>query len=444
MKFHFAVLTLLFLAKHSCAQNIVYTMPAEHTMHEGTWLQWPHNHLYGPWYIEDLEPTFLQMTEALIVGEKVHIILYDENELDYITALFDDENIPTTNIDFYLHENNDCWVRDNGPIFVFDEEENLTTLDWGFNGWGGEHPYQLCDPIPALIAADIEVPVVDLSAVVLEGGAVEVDGNGTFLATKSSIINDDRNPNLTQGQIENYLTENLGVTNFIWLEGVEGLEVTDMHIDGFARFHEGNTIVTMSDDDLAYWEVPSDDITTLFTATNVDGEGFNFVLLPLTQNNVVTTWNESVQFRGSYVNYYIGNTVVLVPTYNDPMDAVAMDIIQDIFPTRTVVGVDCRNLFYGGGMVHCVTQQQPFSAGFNTVFESEDGSDKQIQIFPNPCESFMQLQGAVPNSEYEIFDTTGRLIVRSNLYNTAIDVRLLESGCYLLKNGNSVSSFIKL
>jgi len=433
MKYNFIFFALLFgFSSTLQAQEIQYTMPEESALHEGTWLQWPHNHLYGPWYRDDLKETWLQMTEALIQGENLHIIAYDEIELDYITGLLADEEISTTNIDFYIHETNDCWIRDNGPIFVFDESDQLTILNWGFNGWGGEYPYNLCDLIPAAIASEIAVPLVDLSAMILEGGAVEVDGNGTFMATKSSIINDDRNPALTQTDIENYLTTYLGITNFLWLEGVEGLDITDMHIDGFAKFHEGNTIITMDSTSLAYWDVPASDITTLFNATNADGVNFEFVFLPLTQNDVVTTWGDNVQFKGSYVNYYIGNTVVLVPTYDDPNDEVAIAMIQEIFPTRTAVGVDCRNLFWGGGMVHCVTQQQPFSESFNAILESTDEGFMLMQNFPNPCSHTTKIAFHLSKTSditIDVVDAMGQGVDSQSRKNVTAGEHAIEFDC---------------
>lgn len=192
-----------------------------------------------------------------------------------------------------------------------------------------------------------------------EGGAVEIDGNGTLLATKSAILNDNRNPDMTQAEAEELFTKYLGVTNFIWLNGVEGLDLTDMHIDGFAKFANKNTIVTMSNADLLYWEVPQADVTKLYAAKNKNGMAYNFVKLPLTRNNVKTTYGKNLGYKGSYINYYIANSKVLVPIYNDPNDAVAIKMIQNLYPTRTAVGIDCRNLFANGGMVHCVTQQQP-------------------------------------------------------------------------------------
>jgi agmatine deiminase len=179
------------------------------------------------------------------------------------------------------------------------------------------------------------------------------------MACKSSILNKNRNNGMTQAQAEAIFTKYLGVTNFIWLDGVAGLEITDQHIDGFARFGNATTIVTMEQADLLDFQVQQSDIDKLYAAKNKSGAAYTFLKIPLSKNNVVTTYGKNLGYKGSYINYYIANGKVLVPNYNDPNDAVANAKIQTLYPTRTVVGIDVRNLYENGGMIHCVTQQQP-------------------------------------------------------------------------------------
>jgi agmatine deiminase len=342
------------------ASNILYTMPDESEQHEGTWLQWPHQFQYGNTYRNRLDATWVAMTKALVVGEKVHIVAFNTTEKSRITNLLNKAGVPLTNIEFKIYETDDVWARDNGPIYVRDKNGQLMIEDWGFNGWGEKAEYSLCDAIPTKIAADQNRPKIDLNEVMInEGGAIEIDANGTLLATKSAILNNNRNPNMTQTEAEEIFTKYLGVTNFIWLEGVAGLEITDMHIDGFAKFANKNTLVTMSKNDLLYWQVPKADADKLYAAKNRNNVAYNIVQLPLTKNNVVTAYSKNLGYKGSYANYYIANTTVLVPNYNDPNDAIANQIIQKLYPTRTVIGIDVRNLYANGGMIHCVTQQQP-------------------------------------------------------------------------------------
>lgn len=263
-------------------------------------------------------------------------------------------------IDFYLFKTNDVWVRDNGPVYVRDKAGVLAIEGWGFNGWGGKEAYNYDDLIPQEVASAEKMPFVELDKrMILEDGAVKLDGKGALMATRSSILNSKRDPGMTQKEAVILFTAYLGATHFIWLDGVSGLDITDMHIDGFARFGEDNTIVRMSRRDLGEWELPEKDINTLYNALNMQGLPYKYVTLPLTKSNVVTTYGEDLGYKGSYVNYYIANDKVLVPNYNDPNDPVANNLIQALYPGRKVVGIDVRNLYANGGMIHCVTQQHP-------------------------------------------------------------------------------------
>lgn len=392
------------------AQTVQYTMPEETAEHEGTWLQWPHNDLYGPWYIDDVELTFVGMTHALQSGERVHIIAKDSTELSRIINVLNNASVPMSNIDFYVHTTDDVWSRDNGPMFVYDQNDNLSIIDWGFNGWGMDTPYSNCDVIPESVGVDLGLPVVDLNGVVLEGGAIEHDGNGTMIATRSSITHTSRNPALSEAQIEDSITTYIGITQFIWLDGVYGLEITDMHIDGFVKFANDSTIVTMDSTDLLSWDVSGSDINTLYNATNISGTAYNYIILPLTQNNVITTYNDDLGYKGSYVNYYIGNDVVLMPTYNDPMDASALAILQGVYPNRTIVGIDVRNLYAYGGMIHCITQQQPVdlnSIGLNEL------DLNQFHFYPNPSEDYTIIEYSIDANHLvtiEICNSLGQLV----------------------------------
>jgi len=355
-------------AEPTTTTEILYTMPEESENHEGTWLQWPHQYQYGIAYRNGLDATWISMTQALVTSEKVHIIAYNQTEKDRIIALLNTASVPLTNVDFKIYKTDDVWVRDNGPIYVKDKNNNLVIQDWGFNGWGNKIDDQTglliqsanCNLIPSKVATDQGKTVVDINSIMTnEGGSVVMDGNGTLMACKSSILNTNRNPGMTQAQAEAIFTKYLGQTNFIWLDGQAGLDVTDQHIDGFAIFGNQNTIVTMEQNELFDYDVKQSDINKLYAAKKKDGAAYTFLKVPLTQNNVVTTNGTNLGYKGSYVNYYIANNKVLVPNYNDPNDAVANGIIQTLYPTRTVVGIDVRNLYENGGMIHCVTQQQP-------------------------------------------------------------------------------------
>lgn len=350
------------------AVEIMYTMPKESELHEGTWLQWPHHYQYGIEYRNSLDATWVLITKELVSSENVHIIAYNQIEKNRIISLLTAANVLLENVDFKLYETDDTWIRDNGPIYVRDKNKNLIIEDWGFNGWGNKIDdlsgrliqSDKCDAIPLKIALDQKREKIDLNSVMInEGGSIEIDGNGTLMACKSSILNDNRNPGMTQKQAEVVFKKYLGVTNFIWLDGQKGVDITDQHIDGFARFGNSHTIVTMEKNDLLNYGIQQSDIDKLYSAKNKNNKSYNFLKVPLTKNNVINADKKNLGYKGSYINYYIANTKILVPNYNDPNDAVANAIIQTLYPKRDVVGIDVRNLYENGGMIHCVTQQQP-------------------------------------------------------------------------------------
>ncbi len=422
-----------------------YQMPHENELHEGTWLQWPHQYEYGLAYRNSLDDTWVAMTQSLVGGEKVHIIAYDNAEKDRIISMLSNVSVPLNNVDFFIFQTNDVWIRDNGPIFVRDNIGNLLVEDWGFNGWGGKYNYNLCDPIPSSIGAAISMPVVHLDSIMTnEGGAVELDGNGVLLACRSSIIsqspsNSVRNPGMTQSQAESIFAQYLGVTKFIWLDGNVGdpIDVTDFHIDGIAKFLNDDTLVTMNNADLTYWGTSALDISALYEASNVNSNVYTKIYLPLTQNNVVTTTGNNLGYKGSYVNYYVANNVVMVPNYNDPNDVVANGIIQSLYPNRTVVGLDCRNLYEWGGMIHCVTQQQPLS----TVTGLDDNIKTEIKVvqnFPNPFSETTTINITLDKGADVyvcIYNSIGQIVLRQEKPNLSAGQHSFKINAENLPNG---------
>lgn len=341
-----------------------YHFPEESSLHEGTWLQWPHQYQHGITYRNRVEQTWIDMTRELRKNENVHIIAYDETEKQRILKLLQKAKVPLTNIDFKVHKTDDVWVRDNGPIFVKDQNGKLLIVDWGFNGWGEKFDFENCDQIPSKIAKDLGVKAIDLNEeMVNEGGSVETDGNGVLMACKSSVISQKkdatRTKGITQEEAEELFENYYGVSKVIWLDGVVGLDVTDFHIDGFMKFVNHNTMLTMKEDDLLEMGMSEKDVKMLYSATNVDGKEYKKVYVPATKNKVKTAYGNQLEEYGSYVNFYVANGVVLVPNYGDVNDKIANAIIQKQYPKRKVIGIDVRNLYENGGMIHCVTQQQP-------------------------------------------------------------------------------------
>jgi agmatine deiminase len=419
------------LSNNLFAQN--YSMPHENDEHEGTWLQWPHQYEYGVAYRNSLDATWVAMTDALVDHENVHIIAYNSTEQIRITNLLNTAAIPLTNIDFFIHKTNDVWVRDNGPIFVKDASGNLNIEDWGFNGWGGDYDYDFCDPIPTSVGIDISLPVINLNnTMTIEGGSFELDGSGVFMATKTSIltqVNSNgalaiRNPGMTQAQAETLLTQYIGATKFIWLDGFLGTDdITDAHIDGFVKFVDEDIMVTMSNSDLTYWGLSASDRNLIMNASNALNQTYTKTFLPLTQNNVINTSSFNLGYKGSYVNYYVANNVILVPNYNDPNDAVANGIIQNLYPGRVAVGIDVRNLYEYGGMVHCVTQQQPLASVTNEINDFNDFDFELEQNFPNPSDKNTIISFSISDYAHcsiEIYNSIGQLVLTVTDQNLSV------------------------
>ncbi|MCT4121662.1 agmatine deiminase family protein [Elizabethkingia anophelis] len=363
------LLTIFVFLSFQFFMTQTYHFPEESAPHEGTWLQWPHHHQHGITYRNRVEKTWIDMTKALQTNEKVHIIAYDEPEKERIIVILQKSGVSLKNVDFKIYPTDDVWVRDNGPLFVKDKNNNILIEDWGFNAWGEKFDFENCDAVPSQIGRDLGIKVINLNdEMVNEGGSVETDGRGVLMACKSSVISQKkgsiRNKDITQKEAEDYFKKYYGVSKVIWLEGVTGLDITDMHIDGFMKFINSSTMLTMEKDDLLDMGLSEKDANTLYAATNAKGEQYKKVYVPATKNNVKTAYGKQLDYKGSYVNYYVANGVVLVPNYGDVNDEVANKIIQKQYPDRKVIGIDVRNLYENGGMVHCVTQQQP--AG-NTV-----------------------------------------------------------------------------
>jgi hypothetical protein len=261
------------------------------------------------------------------------------------------------------------------------------------------------------------------------------------------VTHPSRNPDLSESEIEDYLNTYMGLTNFIWLDGVYGSDITDMHIDGFVKFAGNNTIVTMDSIDLDYWYVADWEMEAIYGANNSEGEPFEIVMLPLTQNDVVTKYGLDLGYKGSYVNYYIANEVVLVPTYNEPNETIALNILATFHAESEVIGIDVRNIYAYGGMVHCLTQQQPAYA--QPLHRSDlIKVEKLPKVYPNPFSNQITIELSEDLHEglsVVVYTLLGESVLQKNFKASTnypiIDVSSLNVGLYVLKivqSGNVV------
>jgi agmatine deiminase len=338
-----------------------YRMPAEWEPHRGTWLSWPHKEASWPGKFGPVPAIFARMVRHLADHEEVHInVAGPEMEQD-VRRLMADTGADSGNVFFHYHPTNDAWCRDHGPIFLQRDAGpgDEVIVDWNFNAWGGKYPpFDLDDVIPTRIGVELGIPVVH-PGIVMEGGSIEVNGRGTLLTTEACLLNRNRNPQLEQPAIEEYLRSYFGVSHILWLgDGIVG-DDTDGHVDDLTRFVDPTTVVTVVEDDPAdpNYEPLQANLERLNRMTDQDGRPLRVLTLPMPR----PLYHDGQRLPASYANFYIANGIVLLPAYDPERDEQARSTLQSLFPTREVIGIDCTDLVWGFGAFHCVTQQWPAS-----------------------------------------------------------------------------------
>jgi agmatine deiminase len=337
-----------------------FFMPAEWEPHSSTWLAWPHNE--DTWNSIDLyhvEIIYIEIIRNLINGENINILINDETTKSKITSLFISKRINIKKIHFHIILTNDAWIRDFGPNFIVRKSSDgrqIAINCWQFNSWGQKYAWKNDNEACDKIARESNLPWFD-PRIILEGGSIDVNGKGSCLTTTSCLLNSNRNNGLSKIEMEEYLISYLGTENIIWLDGTLKGDDTDGHVDNLARFVNPKTIVYISEEDTNdenYHEIKAME-KSLKKATDQDGR--SFILIPLPMPRAIRENN--FRFPASYANFYIGNKTVLVPTFSDPKDMVAQEILQECYPKKKIVPIDSRILVKGQGGVHCLTQQQP-------------------------------------------------------------------------------------
>lgn len=333
-----------------------YRMPAEWESHAATWLSWPRREgISFPDSYDRVLPVLRAMVEALLESEPVNINICNRAHEAEARAVLGD--LPGERLTFHLIPTNEPWCRDHGPIFLTRElEPRVAVVDWDYNAWGGKYPpCDLDDLVPTCVAAELKLPVY-YPKMVLEGGSIEVNGTGALLTTESCLLNPNRNPQLTRAQIEERLRDFLGVQEILWLgDGIEG-DDTDGHIDDLTRFVAERTVITVVEQDESDANhAPLEANLERLRRLTIGGKPLEIMTLPMPARIV----RQDLRLPASYANFYVANRSVLLPTFADPNDAVAVSVLQHAFPSRQVIPIDCRELIWGLGAFHCLTQQQP-------------------------------------------------------------------------------------
>ena len=335
-----------------------YRQPAEWAPHEATWLSWPHNRDSWPGVFEGVEPAMVDFVRALAACEPVYINVLDADHERHVRRLLAAAVAPER-LRLYRFPTNDAWARDHGAIFVTrpTAKEPRLAVDFDYNAWGGKYPpFDLDREVGRQMAEALGVPRYAKPGVVLEGGSIEVNGEGALLTTEQCLLNPNRNPKLTRADIEAMLRDCFGVREILWVgDGIEG-DDTDGHIDDLTRFVAPRTVVTVVEPNRADPNhAPLEANRRLLDTLPIGGRRLDVIELPMPEPQYL----EEQRLPASYANFYVANGAVFVPTFGCPADEVACATLRDCFPGRRVVAVDCRVLIAGLGALHCLTQQVP-------------------------------------------------------------------------------------
>lgn len=336
-----------------------YYFPAEFSRHSATWLSWPHKEASWPGKIASIYPFYCQFVKELAKGEEVCINVADEamraSAIRHLQAAGADLEM----VRFFLHPTNDAWCRDHGPAFLINPaaRQKKVIVDWGYNAWGNKYPpFDLDDVIPTLVGKALNLPVYH-PGIIMEGGSVDFNGKGTLITSTCCLLNPNRNAHLNQEQVEDYLRGYYGVDQVLWVkEGIIG-DDTDGHIDDTVRFIDEDTVVTVIEEDAAdeNYALLRENLADLSTMRLLNGKQLNIIELPMPDAVIY----EDQRLPASYANFYIANESVIVPTYRCDQDEKALQILQDCFPARRVVGIDSTEIIWGLGSFHCLSQQEP-------------------------------------------------------------------------------------
>jgi agmatine deiminase len=339
-----------------------YSFPAEWRRHAATWLSWPRPEgISFPGFYHRAIEDVGRVAAAIAACEPLHVNVPNANYERIVREQLEAAGVPRRRLTVHHILTNECWTRDHGPAFVQRVRRGRTetaVVDWGFNAWGGKYPpWDADDAVPTRVASVLGLPVFKAD-IVMEGGAIDVNGAGTLLTTTSCLLHPNRNGGLGQAEVERYLKAYYGQRHVVWLgEGIAG-DDTDGHVDDLARFIGERVIVTAVEDDPtdANYKRLRANRRALERARDADGRSFEVVELPMPPAVVL----EGQRLPATYVNFLFVNGALLVPTFGDRgRDRRAVASLQRALPRRRVVGVDCRALIWGLGAIHCLTQQQP-------------------------------------------------------------------------------------
>ncbi|HWB86896.1 MAG TPA: agmatine deiminase family protein [Bryobacteraceae bacterium] len=329
-----------------------FRMPAEWEPHEATWIAWPHNRDDWPGRFAPIPWVYAEIVRKLSRVERVRILVENATLKAQARRILAKAGAVMNAVEFFTRPTNRVWTRDYGPLFVRNARGKIALTTWRFNAWAKYDDWQADAAVPSFIAKKLKLPMWS-GDMVLEGGSIDVNGRGLLLTTEECLLSpvQARNPGMSRAAIEQKLRAYLGIDRVIWLRnGIAG-DDTHGHVDDIARFVSADTVVAAAEPDRSDANhAPLRENHALLRAA-----GLRVVKLPMPAPLIFS----GQRLPASYANFYIANELVLVPTFNDPNDRVALSTLARLFPDREVTGIDCTELIWGLGALHCMTQQQP-------------------------------------------------------------------------------------
>lgn len=340
-----------------------FILPAEWEKHEATWLGWPHNIEDWPGKITTIPWVYGEIVRKISAGEKVRILVETKEQQKLANKVLKAVGVDEVNIEFYKFKSDRGWMRDSGPAFVKKDDE-IALVNFKFNAWAKYINYKKDKKLPNFISKKLKInrfaAFYNNKHVVLEGGSIDNNGSGTLITTEECLLDQTtqvRNPGFTKEDYATVFNKYLGVSNVIWLgKGIAG-DDTHGHVDDLCRFVNKNTVVIVEEtnsDNENYISL-KENIERLQNAKIEDGSKLNIVKLPMPS----PLYFKGERLPASYANFYIANTAVLVPTFNDPKDRIALGVLAELFTDREVVGIHAVDLVWGLGTIHCLTHEQP-------------------------------------------------------------------------------------
>jgi agmatine deiminase len=342
--------------------NATFMMPAEWEPHDATWIAWPHHEPDWPGKLGAIPWVYAEIVRALHPRERVEVLCNDETVRDTARAILSAHDVPESGYRLHVVATDRVWLRDSAPTFVWTHDGSVALMNWQFNAWAKYDNYRLDEKVGGTIAqitglGRIEPPRPNGEPLVLEGGGIEVNGEGADLVTEEWLRSDVqvRNPRMTREEYEAAFATYLGADQTIWLgKGATG-DDTHGHIDDIARFTSRDSVLVAFEENSADANAQQSRDNLARLEAIARETPLRIVKLPYPRRVMMS----GQRLPASYANFYIANGVVLVPTFNDPMDRVALDIIAEEFPDREIVGIHSVDLVWGLGTLHCLTQQQP-------------------------------------------------------------------------------------